>query len=348
MTAVALAMVGCGSEDKAAFNPSELVRPIKTYKVTSVKKMDVRTYPGRVGAGKKVNVSFIIPGSLIELEVKEGEFVQKGARIARLDPASYKHNLNTIKAQLEEATSAFKRAKKLWVANAISKADYDRAKSAYEVLSSQKNLSSKSLKDTYLYAPFSGYIAKRYVDNYQTVGAGSPIVSIQDIKDIEIVVNIPETLIMNATGKLDYKAYAVFEIPEKREYEMQIKETGTEADPVTQTYPVKFVMPSPDDINVLPGMTVAAKIIISENYEAGAYEIPVTAVSSDSSGKKFVWTIGGDMKVKRTEVETDGLHGGNIVVLSGLNEGDEIAAAGTVHLIEGMTVKRLELEGNRK
>jgi len=341
-------LAACGSEDVNPFDAAKHVRPIKTYEVTSVKKMDVRTYPGKIRAGKKVDVSFILPGSLVSLNVKEGDFVEKGKLIARLDNASYKHNINTINAQLEEATLAYQRAKKLWVANAISKADYDKARSAFNVLSSQKELAEKSLNDTYLYAPFSGYIAKRYVDNFQTVNAGTPIASVQNIKDIEVVVNIPESLIMNSSHRLNYKAYAVFDIPVKRQYEMELKEIGTEADPVTQTYPVKFVMPSPDDITVLPGMTVAAKIVISESYEKGQFEVPESAVFSESSGKVFVWILDSELKAHKREVTTDGLKNNNVLVLGGLKEGEEIAAAGIQHLTEGMQVKRFEEPENLK
>lgn len=341
-------IAGCGNGDAEKFDPAEHVRPVKTYVITSEKRVDARTYPGKIRAGKKVDVSFVLPGSLQELSVKEGDYTEKGALIAKLDNASHKHNLNTITAQLEEATLAFQRAKKLWIANAISKADYDRAKSAYDVLTSQKELADKTLRDTYLYAPFSGYIAKRYVDNYQTVNAGTPIVSVQNIKEIEVMVNLPESLLMNSSGGLDYKAYAVFEVPQARKYELQLKEIGTEADPVTQTYPVKFVMPSPDDITVLPGMTVAAQIILSESYDEGQFEVPESSVFSDSSGQVFVWILNGDMTVHKRAVKTDGLKNNMVLVLSGLKDGEEIASAGLQHLTEGMKVKRFADAENSK
>jgi RND family efflux transporter MFP subunit len=180
------------------------------------------------------------------------------------------------------------------------------------------------------------------------VNAGTPIVSVQDIKEIEVVVNIPETMVMNAGYIKDFSAYAVFEIPVRREYKMKIKEIGTEADPVTQTYPVKFAMPSPKDISVLPGMTVAAEIIIRENYKEGVFQVPESGVFSDSSGKKFVWKVDQDMIVHKSEVKIDGLHEDNIIVLSGLFEGDEIAVAGVQHLKEGMKIKRFKPAGNVK
>lgn len=343
-----LMLAGCGGNDDKGFDPAEYVRPVKTYTVTSVKRVDERTYPGKIRAGKKVDVSFVLSGSLKELRVKEGDYVKEGTLIARLDNASHKHNLNTISAQLEEATLAHQRAKKLWVANAISKADYDKAKSAYDVSLSQKELMEKTLRDTYLYAPFSGYIAKRYVDNYQTVNAGTPIVSVQNIKEIEVEVNVPENLIMNTGRVLDYEAFAVFEISVERRYEMKLKEIGTEADPVTQTYPVRFVMPSPDDITVLPGMTVMAKIIISENYNEGEFEVPASSVYSDSSGDVYVWVLGDDMTVHKKAVVTDGMKNNMVLVLGGLSEGEEIASAGLQHLTEGLKVKRFEYSENRK
>lgn len=204
------------------------------------------------------------------------------------------------------------------------------------------------MRDTSLYAPFSGYIAKRYVDNFQTVSAGAPIASVQNIKEIEVVVNIPESLIMNSSQNLDYKAYAVFEVPFNKQYEMELKEVGTEADPVTQTYPVKFIMPSPDEITVLPGMTVAAKIVVSESYDEGEFEIPESAVFSDSSGKIFVWVLDENMTVHKREVKTDGLKNNSVLVLGGLKEGEEIASAGIQHLVEGLEVKRFEKPENLK
>lgn len=108
---IAIFITACGDDEAAGFDPAKHVRPIKTYKVTSVKRMDVRTYPGKIRAGKKVDTSFILSGSLVVLNVKEGDYVEKGSLIAKLDDASYKHNLNTIKAQVEEATLAFQRAK---------------------------------------------------------------------------------------------------------------------------------------------------------------------------------------------------------------------------------------------
>lgn len=345
---IVAALLGCKEDKSVDFDPSKLIRPVKTYQVTAVEKVDMRTYPGRIQAGKKVDVSFIVNGPLIKLDVKEGDFIKKGTVIAKIDPASFKHNLNSIKAQLEEATSAYQRAKKLWASNAISKADYDRARSAYNVASSQKDLVGKSLKDTTIRAPFSGYIARRYVDNFQTVAAGTPIVSLQDIKDIEVVVNVPESLVMNSGNMMVLKAFAIFEVPVKQEYEMSIKEIGTEADPVTQTYPVKFVMPSPKNINVLPGMTVSVRTVIKEKSAQGAFAVPISAVFSDSSGDKYIWKLDGELRAHKHQVETDGLTDSAVYLTAGVAEGDEIVAAGTPNIVENMKVRRFQMAENIK
>ena len=117
------------------------------------------------------------------------------------------------------------------------------------------------MTDSQLIAPFSGVISKRYVENFTDVLAKQDIVGLQDNSSLEIIVDAPERLVMRARGdirKLDMKAR--FDAVPGRSFELEVKEFATEADPVTQSFQYVFVMPKPEGINILPGMTATFSV----------------------------------------------------------------------------------------
>ena len=67
-------------------------------------------------------------------------------------------------------------------------------KSEIRGLEAQQKAAQDALDDSSLRAPFSGVIAKKYVDNFQDVRAKQAIVSLQDISSVDILVDVPESL----------------------------------------------------------------------------------------------------------------------------------------------------------
>ena len=80
---VVLMVGGCGK--KEVEEPAPAVRPVKVFSVGGIESGKL-TFPGTVEAGEKAAMSFRVPGRLIELPIKEGQDVEKGALIGRLDP----------------------------------------------------------------------------------------------------------------------------------------------------------------------------------------------------------------------------------------------------------------------
>jgi RND family efflux transporter MFP subunit len=203
--------------------------------------------------------------------------------------------------------------------------------------------SKNKLSYTYLKAPFSGVIARRFVDNFQEVKPGEPIASIQDVSQIEVLVDVPENVIAEATrGNQKAKAVAIFPTLPDKQYPLSVKEVATEADSATQTYQVVLQMPQPEEINVFPGMT-ATVIVTFEGADvrAGEVLIPTIAVMGDPEGKGFVWVVDPKvMTVKKTAVTIGRLSGSNEVKIDdGLKGGETIVVAGVMKLQDGMKVR---------
>lgn len=243
---------------------------------------------------------------------------------------------NTAKARLEAARQDLAKGKR-----GSRKEDIDAQKSKIRGLEARLKAARDALEDTYLKAPFDGVVAKRYVENHQEVQAKHPIVFFQDISNIEILIDVPETLAVQIREGYVPDAVARFVGAPNKAFPLTLKEFSTEADPQTLTYQAVLVMPRPEDINILPGMT--ASVEGRPRHTAGnsvQIVIPAIAVTRDANKRPYVWTLNeSDMTVKRADVTIGELTGSDgIEILDGLGVGEKVVTAGVTKLRKGMKV----------
>jgi RND family efflux transporter MFP subunit len=304
----------CGEEQADA---PPVVKPVKTITVSGFGEGEI-TFPAQVEAGEKVLMSFRVSGRIIELPIKEGEEIRKGQLIARLDPKDYQIAVNQARAEYNKAEADLKRYQKLYEKDAVPLADLDLRISQRDVTKAQLEEAEKNLTYTYLRAPFTGRIGRRYVENFMDVRSNEQIVDLNDITSIEVKVDVPESIIsLSRTlgDKLELVNYAEFETAPGKQYLLQIKEVSNRADPLTQTFEVTLKMPQPDDIALLPGMNalvrLEAKIKEDINFEA-RIRIPAIAVMGADDESSYVWIVNQQIFI------IDGLMGGETLVVAGM------------------------------
>ncbi len=80
--------------------------PVRPAKVMTIEKEALtfeRVFSGRTKAAKSIDLTFEVPGRLLEFPVREGQELKKGDLIARIEPADYQSRLNAAKAQFDKA-----------------------------------------------------------------------------------------------------------------------------------------------------------------------------------------------------------------------------------------------------
>jgi RND family efflux transporter MFP subunit len=133
---------------------------------------------------------------------------------------------------------------------------------------------------------------------------------------------------------------------------LKAKEFNAQADSVTQTFKVVFVMDNPSSYRILPGMTAVLKM--KEDFfnprigSKNLFYLPSNSVFEGSDKKKYVWVVNNNMTVSKREVETGSLTGSDIEVLNGLKPGEKIVTAGVSRVHDGMKVRKLENIGGKK
>lgn len=202
------------------------------------------TANGKVQPETEVKISPDVSGEIVELHVKEGDFVEKGQLLLKIKPDIYissrdraiaavntaKSRLAQSKAQLDQNKLNFERNKKLWDQKTISDADYEQSLSSFKVAeaelqSAEYNIKSaeaslkeanENLAKTTIFSPMSGTISMLLVEQGERVVGtmqmtGTEILRVADLSRMEVKVEVNENDIVrvnhNDTAEVEVDAY---------------------------------------------------------------------------------------------------------------------------------------------
>jgi len=199
------------------------------------------------------------------------------------------------------------------------------------------------VNDTTLRAPYDGVIARRFVEVNQNIRANEPVVRFQDANEIDIAVDVPESVMIADIRTADIvEMFAELSGAPGLQIPVRVREMAQVADPITQTFNVRVAMKATPGITALPGMTATVTVTYRRAVILGSRTlVPISAVFKDSSGEQVTWVLGPAQTVTRRLVKTGEVTGGRIEIVDGLQPGDRIAVAGASSLREGMKVRDL-------
>lgn len=343
-----LTLIGCQQEQPTVDN--DIAPLVKTYQVVPSKGQQRREYPGKVFAHETATLSFLVSGKVANLPFRSGHKVKKGDLIAALDPTDYQHKADEQQAAFDKAKLDLSRAERLVGTGAIPKAKYDEAKTNFDIAKANLKSANKAVEDTKMYSPYDGIIANTKIELHEFVQAKQAILIIQDISHADIEIQIPEQDLVGMDSiqyrevvKSDIKAHVFFPALENRQFQVSLKEFSIKADQMTQSFRVRFTMPMPKDLNLLPGMTATIQLV-PKQQDRSTVSIPNSALNTDSDGSHYVWLLKTDDTVHKQMITLGQLVGDHIKVTSGLQVGDIIVSAGTNLIRDGMKVRRQEVK----
>jgi RND family efflux transporter MFP subunit len=340
----------CGPE--APVEQAEVARPIKMMTLGEGVGNRTLEVPGSVSAAQSADLSFEVSGRMLARIVEEGQIVDAGEVVAKLDPRDYVAERNAALARRDTVRADYDRYTEAFEKGAVTEQQVSQTKGQLDISQAELDIAEKALQDTELRAPFAGRIARRLVDDFANVRLKQPVIVLQDESSLELRVAVAErdwgrgdTSVSG--DELTRRMNPRVEIASRRGrlFPAYIKEASNSADPVTRTYEVTFGFENPTDANISPGMT--GKIIVdlyTENLaeEEGPVSVPSNAVFADVDGNPHVWVVDpATMRVAKRAVEPGELSGSAVPILSGLSGGDIVVVSGVNSLTDGMLVRDL-------
>ncbi len=214
----------------------------------------------------EVNMGFKIPGRVQSLYTDEGRTVTKGEKIAILDSAELESMINQSKASVKNAEAQFEKARKdheryalLYRDGVIASQQMDAAKSSYDVAVSQLQLSRASLrtaevklKDSVMYAPLNGVVLRKNIEEGETVGAGTMVITIGDLEHPWVKVYVKESEL--GAVKLGQKADIVVDSFPNKQYEGIVTYISSDAE-----FTPKNVETKEERVKLVFGVKVSVK-----------------------------------------------------------------------------------------
>jgi len=255
-----------------------------------------------------LTVSSKILGRVTQLTVGQGDTTSAGQLLIHLDDSDLRaqeaqsqagleyseRNVNLSRTSLERARDDFKRASIQFADKVITQEQYDHARQAmdtaeaqYKVALSQVNASKAQLgvvetqlKNTRIFSPLSGVVAKKWVVPGDIVQPGQPIFTIYDLRNIWVTANLEETKL--ASVRLNDPVRMTVDAFPGRGFRGKVILIGSAAvsqfslippnnasgnfTKVTQRVPIKISIEddgstsNPSHLSLLPGMSVEVKI----------------------------------------------------------------------------------------
>lgn len=338
----AFLLTGC--DDQASVETSiSSARPAVIFQVESQGTGAKLRFPGRVRAVERAELSFNVPGYLADFSLREGFPVSKGEVVAMLEQRVFKARVNAARAEFNRAKTDYERYKRLWdTEKAVARAEVDDRLSRFEVAKTNLAAAEQDLADTLIRAPFDGVITRRRVETFTSVQAKQPVADLQNLKNLEVVINVPERIFR--TERPRKHALAILEGVETTPIDLTLRSYTSEADPQTQTYEVVLTIDAlPKGLSLLPGMPVTVLPFVKESQEnkLGVW-VPLNAIAVSADQTRFVWVVDQNGSVSQRSIQTGEIRGGEIEVKDGLVPKERIVAAGVHALKPGMMVRPID------
>lgn len=283
-----------------------------------------------------------IEGLVEKLYVDEGDIVKEGQVLARLRSSTLKIQLQVARAARKEAAERYlqaeaelERSAKLRKSESIAEKKFldDRFETmVWKQRVRQREAEISRLKDLLakktIIAPFSGFVAKRHTEIGQWVEKGGAIVTLIDLANVHVVVQLPERYVDKIRAG-DLASVAVDALENKR-FAGKVIAVIPEGDREARTFPVKVEVEN-KDLRIKGGMLCHVTFALGRPY--AALLVPKDALVTRGD-RKFVFVYQDDT-VRLVGVEVKGYHGGMAEVVGDLKPGHLVVTRGNERLRDG-------------
>ena len=282
---------------------------------------------GKINSHKNVVVSAEMGGLITDINTKEGQWVNKGNSIIKLDSEIMKSNVEELITALELAETTFERQKVLWDKKIGSEIQYLQIKNQYESLQKKLEAAEKQMKKSIITAPISGVIEEIFLNEGEFANPGRPAFRIVNTRNVYIEADVAERyaniLKINTPVKINFKTLGI-------KKEVPLSFIGQVINPENGTFKIKINLENPNGYLKPNGM---ASLEIQDYISENALVVPSQIVKKDMRGDYLFVNKNG--KAEKTYIEVGLSQGNKSMIKSGLKIGDEVIVEGYSEIIGG-------------
>jgi membrane fusion protein (multidrug efflux system) len=292
---------------------------------------------GRIDAQDNVVAYPQASGSITALYVKAGDHVSKGQVLAQLDNSVLLQNIGQAQAQANLTQTVYQRQKNLWDQKIGTEVQYLQAKSNFEA--AEKQVSSlKQQSDLYrIVSPISGSVDQMDLKLGQIASPGATGIRIVNADVLKIKADVPESYASSVNLGDNVKVV----VPDANDSLMaKVTFAAKVIDQASRSFAIEIKLPLRKTLR--PNMTAVIKVA---NYtNKGAIVIPLNSIQRSETGNYVFVNENG--LAKKKNVKLGATYGGQIEILSGLANGDQLITAGGSEVQDGDKIKVSQSSAN--
>ena len=326
-------LVGCGdSVNQEALQGAH--QPVGSHQSIPVEQSRIPrlyTSPGSVVASQEFMVTSLISGFIQEIAVEEGDRIDEGMLLVRIDPSKVERGISqaeaavaAAQAELKDANDDVRKFRTLVASESISderlrKGVLRQEKVRANLRKAEAELQAQRADLEYIEitSPISGQVAKRFMSEGDLSTPGNPILHLESLQAMEFETWVPEKILV----QLKAGGPATIELDTlNRRVEGKIAAIVRSTDPVTRSGKVKILLP--DSIAAIPGMFGRASFMIGmDTY----LTVPESSIIT-RAGVEGVFVVTPDGNARFVSVRTGLQWKDRRVILAGLRPDDRILA----------------------
>lgn len=337
------ALAGCSNETTSTPTKTEVVRGVTVGVAKTSEVPDHLAVPGTVRAAQTSDVASQIMGNVVQIEVREGDRVERGKVLARIDAAQSRAAADQASAAAMAATkeatvadsqyalaeTTLKRYQQLYDKKSVSPQEYDEVKARLEAALARREAAKASsdqaaaaskqaqtvLGYTSIRAPFSGLITAKKADPGTLATPGMTLFTIEDTSHFRLEVPVDE----NNLSALQRNKTVTIVLDALPGIEMKgnVSEIAPAAEAASRSFLVKINLPA--DNRLHSGLFGRALILRGTRK---VLQIPSSAVVE--RGQLQAVFVLSESGIAQLRYVTSGSRFGDAVeILSGLQDGDK-------------------------
>ena len=292
--------------------------------------------PGVIEPWEKLSVLSKIHGTVIKVEVSEGETIRKGQIIARIDPDDFRIAVDSTKAIYELATVQHKRLASLLEEGTIAVAEIENLEAQVKTSKAALENAELMLSRCTIKAPISGVIRRLDATEGLLLSVSDPVAEILQVDRVKAVVGIPESdvaLVRNIKEvNLTIQALDSREIVGRHHFLASSPESGA------RLYRLELAIDNKDNL-IMPGMFFRAKLV--KRVITDTVAVPLFTVIKRED-RQFVFVEEDGVAVK-LPVELGIMEDWRVQITKGLSPGSRVVVEGHRDIDHGHKLKTVRV-----
>ncbi|ASB48993.1 efflux RND transporter periplasmic adaptor subunit [Alkalitalea saponilacus] len=286
---------------------------------------------GRVQSDRNLIVRPEAAGNIVDILVKEGDYVRKGDIMARLNTDALDRSIQEMEVNLDLANTMYERQAKLWNQNIGSEVQYLQAKSNKESLERRLEGLQAQRAMAVVTSPVNGVVDEVIQKQGEMAGPSVPFARVVNVEQLYVTADVAERHLTSVrSGDSVSVRFPVLGTTRTE----TINRTSSVIDPDSRTFRIRVEMDNPGN-RIKPNLMAVLQLRTYRNSEA--LVVPSILIKQDFTGQfLFIAEEENGNYVSRKRYITTGLnHNNNTVVESGLYPGDKVITEGFALVVDG-------------